>query len=180
MNIFVLNENAKIAAQQHCDKHVVKMIIESAQMLSTAHRILDGKPERRPSKSGKTMQFHYVLPDDYREKHLYKSVHAKHPCTLWTMESSTNYEWHWKLFNHLCDEYTHRYGRVHETDHKLRHQLMFLPDNISHGPMTPFRQAIFDDCKGPDPVKAYRKYYHAKTFKMVWTKREVPDWYSYK
>jgi hypothetical protein len=63
MNIFVLDKNPIKAAQQHCDKHVVKMILESAQMLSTAHRILDGKPEMRRSASGKTMQKYWVLPD---------------------------------------------------------------------------------------------------------------------
>ena len=46
--------------------------------------------------------------------------------------------------------------------------------------MTEFRQAMFEHCKDPDPIKAYRKYYHEKTFKMVWTNRDVPSWYSYK
>ena len=55
MNIFVLNKDPVLAAQEQCDKHVVKMIVESAQMLSTAHRMLDGQVYRKPSKSGKTM-----------------------------------------------------------------------------------------------------------------------------
>ena len=81
MNVFVLDNDPVIAAQQHCDKHVVKMIIESAQMLSTAHRMIDGKPEKRPSVSGKTMQQYYVLPDE-RENLFYKAVHKYHTCTV--------------------------------------------------------------------------------------------------
>ena len=180
MNIFVLDNEPREAARQHCDKHVVKMIIESAQMLSTSHRVLDGALTRKPSKSGKTMVQYWEMDNQYDENLLYKAVHMKHPCTLWTMESSENYHWHWELFNALCDEYIHRYKRVHRTDELLRGRLLRPPENIPQGPMTPFRQAIFEDCKGPDPVKAYRKYYHAKTFKMVWTNREVPAWYSYK
>ena len=84
MNVFVLNKDPVIAAQEHCDKHVVKMIIESAQMLSTAHRMLDGKAEKRRSVSGKTIQQYYALSDD-RENVLYKAVHKYHPCTVWTM-----------------------------------------------------------------------------------------------
>ena len=179
MNVFVLDKNPREAARQHCDKHVVKMIIESAQMLSTAHRMLDGTEGRRPSSTGKTMSRYWELSDE-RENKLYKAVHMKHPCTLWTMESSENYHWHWQLFNALCDEYIYRYKKVHKTDELLRGRLLFPQKNIPYKSLTDFRQAIFEDCKGPDAVEAYRKYYHAKTFKMVWTNREVPAWYSYK
>ena len=61
MNIFILDNDPVLAAQQQCDKHVVKMIVESGQMLSTAHRMLDGVVERRPSKSGKTTVNYYKL-----------------------------------------------------------------------------------------------------------------------
>ena len=59
MNIFVLHKDPTVAAQMLCDKHVPKMIVESAQMLSTVHRMLDGEPVKRPSKSGKTIQTYY-------------------------------------------------------------------------------------------------------------------------
>ena len=180
MNIFVLDDNPITAAKQHCDKHVVKMIIESAQMLSTAHRMLDGKETRRPSNSGKRIVQYWEMDSESMEKSLYKAVHMKHPCTIWTMESSANYRWHWKLFNQLCEEYTHRYKKVHETDIKLRRILWSFPNTIPHGFMTPFRQAMFEDCKMSDTVKAYRKFYHKKPFKMVWTRRDTPSWYSYK
>ena len=108
MNIFVLDKKPREAARQHCDKHVVKMIIESAQMLSTTHRLLDGKQTIKPSISGKRMVKYWEMDNQYDENLLYKAVHMKHPCTLWTMESNSNYYWHWELFNALCDEYIHR------------------------------------------------------------------------
>ena len=95
MNLFILNRNPVIAAQDQCDKHVVKMIVESAQMLSTVHRMLDGIETKRPSKSGKTMAKYFELSDD-REDVLYKAVHFNHPCTVWSRESMHNYRWHYK------------------------------------------------------------------------------------
>ena len=64
MNVFVLDDDPVVAAQLQCDKHVVKMIVESAQMLSTIHRMLDGTKEKRPSKSGKRMVDYYRLHDE--------------------------------------------------------------------------------------------------------------------
>ena len=64
MNLFILDQDPVVAAQLQCDKHVVKMIVESAQMLSTAHRMLDGSFTRRKSKSGKTMSKYWKLPDE--------------------------------------------------------------------------------------------------------------------
>ena len=63
MNIFILDRNPVKAAQMLCDRHIPKMIVESAQMLSTAHRLLDGKPEKRKSRSGKTIQTYYAFGD---------------------------------------------------------------------------------------------------------------------
>jgi hypothetical protein len=90
MNVFVLDNDPTAAAEMHCNIHVTKMIVESAQMLSTAHRMLDGSEERRPSNSGKTMSRYWVLPDA-REDTYYKAVHMHHPCTVWTMQSIENY-----------------------------------------------------------------------------------------
>jgi hypothetical protein len=181
VNIFALNDNPLIAATQHCDKHVVKMILESAQMLSTAHRVLDGEPERRPSVSGKTMSRYYSL-DDYREEILYRAVHMKHPCTLWTMECVDNYKWHYRLFTHLCDEFTYRYGKVHATDRKLRKYLKSFPFRIPiTGKRTPFRLAMGSnpECMLEDPIESYRAFYKTKQerFSMTWKKRPTPDWF---
>jgi len=187
MNIFILDKDPVIAAQLQCDKHVVKMIVESAQMLSTAHRMLDGKVIKRPSKSGKTMVKYYDLyegADDLEAEMLfYSAVHHGHPCTKWTFETSANYNWHYKHFVALCDEYTYRYGKVHKTDRLLRNALWTLPRNIPHANITPFPLAMSanPECIFPDdPVKSYKLYYHTKAsrFFMVWTKRETPEWWN--
>jgi len=182
MNLFILDKDPVKAAQLQCDKHVVKMIVESAQMLSTAHRMLDGTEERRPSKSGKTMSRYWQLPDK-RESTLYKAVHMHHPCTVWSMQSNNNYTWHWVHFAALCDEYTYRYGKVHSTDKLLRKTLQSLPQNIPVGYLTPQPLAMQSnpECMFPnDVVGSYRKFYQTKQarFKMVWSKRNVPEWFE--
>ena len=102
MNIFYLHEDPQVSAKMHCDKHVVKMIIEYAQMLSTAHRMLDGKVVKKPSVSGKTMVKHYDLyegMDDLEaEMTYYRAVHFNHPCSVWTRESNENYLHLYRLF----------------------------------------------------------------------------------
>ena len=103
MNIFVLEDCPVKAAEVQCDKHVVKMIVESGQMLSTAHRMLDGNLEVYINANGRKAR-RYNL-SDWRQQVLYKAVHYHHPCTVWTMESSDNYEWHWKHLEALCAEY---------------------------------------------------------------------------
>ena len=182
MNIFRLDNDPIIAAQLQCDKHVVKMIVESAQMLSTAHRMLDGYVEKRPSKSGKRMVNYWVHPDKSMEDVLYKAVHHGHPSTVWTMESDANYIWHYDHFVALLDEYTYRYGKEHGTS-KLKDVLIQPPRNIPVGPLTPFKLAMADypECIAlGDPVKAYRAFYQTKQsrFKMAWTKRNIPEWFQ--
>jgi len=182
MNLFVLDLDPIKAAQLQCDKHVVKMIVESAQMLSTAHRMLDGVKEKRLSKSGKRMVDYYVHPNNNLEAVLYKAVHFAHPCTVWTMETNNNYNWHYVHFCALCDEYKHRYGKEHSTDTLLREVLSTPPRNIEVGYKTkqPLAMKSNPECMGPDVVESYRAYYQTKQkrFKMAWTKREIPDWFQ--
>lgn len=157
MNIFYLDSCPEKAAKMHVDKHVVKMILESAQMLSTAHRLLceDVDPI------------------------LYKTTHKNHPCSKWCRESIDNYEWLYWHFCYLCDEYTYRYGKVHLTDSKLREPLSCIPKNISRIGFTTVAQAMPDEFKDPNPIKAYRQYYIAAKNKFAkWTKREKPEWYN--
>lgn len=182
MNIFILDENAVAAAQLQCDKHVVKMILESAQMLSTAHRLLDGRMVLGKSKSGRTSKT-WVLDDIVRDTVLYKAVHINHPCTIWTMESSANYHWHFQHFKALHDEYMHRYNKTHKSYMSLANILVDAPDNIPYAPMTPFKLAMgaAPECiNEQDPVGSYRAFYQTKQdrFKMTWTKRNVPDWFE--
>lgn len=181
MNLFVLDKDPVIAAQLQCDKHVVKMIVESAQMLSTAHRLLDGSMS--VSKVNGRMKKEWTLPDD-RDGLLYKAVHMAHPCTVWTMLSNNNYTWHWIHFAALCDEYTHRYGKVHATDKLLRDRLKELPRNIEVGYLTqqPLAMKSNPECMFADVVKSYRMFYQTKQdrFKMAWTNREIPEWFEVK
>lgn len=182
MNIFILDNDPVTSAILQCDKHIVKMIVESAQMLSTAHRMLDGRETKRPSKSGKRMVPYYIM-DDYREDTIMKAVHFNHPCTKWTMESSANYKWHWIHFRSLCEEYTYRYGKVHKVERERLELLKRLPDNIPQGELTPFKLAMKSnpECIAlGDPVKAYRAFYQTKQhrFPMIWTKRKTPDWFE--
>ena len=186
MNIFILSEDPIEAAQLQCDKHVVKMIVESAQMLSTVHRMVDGVMERRPSKSGSMLQ--YFKLDDEREDILYKACHYNHPSTVWTREGCCNYTWHYNHFIALCDEYTYRYGKVHSTDTKLRDVLKTLPNNIPRTAIrTPYKLAmssnpecIVNDLGGTNAVESYRNFYQTKQerFKMIWTKRQQPEWFN--
>ena len=109
MNIFYVHEDPVIAAQMLCDKHVVKMVVESGQMLCAAHT---GNNRYRA-----------------RDMGLYLPAHYMHPSTKWTRENRAQYEWHYRHFIALCDEYTHRYGKVHMTDQKLREKLSMTPLN---------------------------------------------------
>ena len=159
MNIFYLHEDPIEISEMMCDKHNVKMILESAQMLSTAHRILDG--------------------DEYANEHeLYKATHKNHPSAKWVRESKANYEYLYKLFSALCEEYTYRYGKTHLTYTKLHNVLAIPPKNIPDGEFTQPTPAMPDDVKNMDSLIAYRDYYKKyKTHLATWTKRETPSWY---
>ena len=159
MNIFYLDRDPEIAAQMHCDKHVVKMILESAQMLSTAHRVLDGDE----------------IADS---KGLYKMAHKNHPCTIWARTNSENYEWLWNLYDHLMKEYTYRYGKHHASE-RLTHALWEFPRNISHGDFTDPPQCMPDYCKSDDTVTAYQTYYIIEKSDFAkWPDDRRPEWFN--
>jgi hypothetical protein len=179
INIFILDKDPTLAAQLQCDKHVVKMIVESAQMLSTAHRMLDGEIKRAPSKSGKTMSKHWTLPDN-RESVLYKAVHMAHPCTVWSMINTGNYWWHYVHFTALCDEYTYRYGKRHKSQEVIEWCLINKP-NIPDIGFTEPAKAMPDEYKVKSVVESYRNYYMgAKSGFAVWKNREKPEWFKEK
>ena len=112
MNVFYLDRDPVTAAKMHCDKHVVKMIIEYAQLMSTAHRVLDGEMYYGLTKNGRKIK-RWKLNSNM-EDILYKASHINHPSAIWARQSNNNYNWLYCLFTALCDEYTHRYGKVHE------------------------------------------------------------------
>ena len=159
MNIFYLDRDPVIAAQMMCDKHVVKMILESAQMLSTAHRVIDG--------------------DDYaNERGLYKMAHKNHPSTIWVRSSDEHYKWLYKLMLSLMEEYTYRYGKHHATE-RLIEPLRLLPTSIENNGFTDPPQCMPDYCKKDDVVSSYQNYYiEEKSGFATWKSRAVPEWFN--
>lgn len=158
MNIFYLHESPVVSAKAMTNKHVVKMILESAQLLSTAHLVIDGVSVDGKSKTGrKNLQF--VHP---KSEILYKATHRNHPSAVWARETSKNYEWLYEHFLALCSEYTKRYGREHLSYTKLKDHLDLPPKNIRISGITKMPQAMpvvyHDICS----VQAYRKYYEAE------------------
>ena len=160
MNIFYLSNEPSECARQHADKHVVKMILETAQLLSNAHHMLDGDQVIKP---------------------IYKLTHKNHPSAIWVRSSVTHYKWLWLLLVELCKEYTHRYGKVHKVEREgLLKVLEVPPNNIpSNSWMSDPPPAMPDEYKVANTVESYRNYYKgAKKHFARWTNREVPEWFN--
>jgi len=179
INIFYLHEDPVICAQYHNDKHTVKMILEYAQLLSTAHRYIDGTMSVVLSKTGRKTK-RWSLHDDLRDNLLYSATHINHPSAKWVRHSDNNYRWLYRLFRELCTEYTFRYGKIHLTETKLGDLLKDPPKNIPQGGFTPPWRAMPDDVKiGDDSLASYRNYYiKNKTHLSNWKGRNVPEWYK--
>jgi hypothetical protein len=179
MNIFYLDKSPVKAAQMMCDKHVVKMILESAQLLSTAHRVLDGEL-KDVVVNGKSKK-KYVLPDDV-ENFIYKATHINHPSARWVREAGGNYAWLVVHLNALLDEYTHRYKKVHKVRQTgLNQVLSVFPEKIQPNDWlneTPIPCAMPQEyIVSQDPVENYREYYRkGKTNLLHYTNRERPSW----
>jgi len=158
MNIFYLHKDPEVCAKSHCDKHVVKMILEYSQLLSTAHHELDGEPSID----------------------CYKPTHKNHPSAVWTRVNKSNYKWLWNLLDHTQAEYTHRYGKVHATKRKgIVDNLKKYPHELADGDLTSIPQCMPDDYKDDSPVDAYRNYYLGdKAYMAKWTKRSQPKWWA--
>lgn len=141
MNIFYLSEDPEKAAKYMYNKHVVKMILESAQLLCTAHVISDGENANVP----------------------YKVTHKNHPSAIWARESTSNYQW---LYNHMLalgEEYTRRYGKIHLTIIKCSGVLSKAPMNVTKTDFTPMPQCMPDQYKVEgNSVEAYWNYYEAE------------------
>ena len=178
MNIFYLDFHTDKCAEYHCDKHVLKMIIEYAQLLSTAHRVLDGKEENKLSVNGKTMVKYWTLPDE-KEKFLYRAAYYNHPCAIWTRQNKDNYRWLLHLWCALNKEYTKRYDKVHETYKKLIQHIYQFPKNIVIENFTQPPQCMPDECKIKDnTVQAYRNFYKAHKKEFATWKNQVPKWFN--
>ena len=178
MNIFYLHEDAKTSAEMHVDSHASKMIIEYAQLMSTAHRVLDGKQVKRLSKKNRLLTT-YDHPDPQLDHTLYKSCHVNHPSGIWVRQSKKNYRWLYEMWTELNTEFMYRYDKIvpHESYRKLKWALFSPPENMPEGEFTEPLQAMPDDVKNDSSITAYRDYYiKYKQHLASWKKRGMPTW----
>ena len=181
MNIFYLDHNVKQCAAEHCDKHVVKMCTEYAQLLSTAHRVIDGDEWDGRSVNGRRIK-RYFHPDPVMNEELYKACHVNHPSAIWTRASLENYVWLYELWMALCEEYTYRYGRIHKSQRKLAWHLAIPPvliDRDEFTQPTPAMKAYPHCIVEGDSISSYRNFYWEDKREFAkWTKRDKPEWWK--
>lgn len=186
MNIFYVNESIELCVQEHLDKHVVKMPIEQLQLLSTAHRVLDGEEYTDLTANGRRIK-RWRLHDE-RENNLMKASHINHPSAIWCRENNENYMWLYHMTEKLLKEYTYRYGKIHACEKYLPY-VKNTPKNIPIGQFFPPTPAMPADCKvlaeNPqsgrkyDVLRSYRKYYiQEKASFAKWKNRNIPDWFQ--
>ena len=182
MNIFILDEDPKIAASYHCDKHVCKMILESGQMLCAAHWVgwlaylgkdLSNFKLQREAKSYLKQEVPYVFQPPW------SLTHANHPCSKWTRNSLENYMWHSKLGIALCKEYEDRYKRQHKSLKVHRWLSKNHPPLIENKGLEPFEICMKEEYKiSENPVECYREYYIKDKVRFAkWKNGNVPSWW---
>jgi hypothetical protein len=177
MNIFYVNSDPEVAARSMVDRHVVKMILETAQLLSTAHRVIDGEEYVGQSQSGRKAK-RWRLSGN-ADAIMYAATHINHPSAVWVRENSANYNW---LYDHLLAlgrEYTYRYGRTHLTIDKLKDILEDAPENIEQSNVMTKMPSCMDKqyIVSLDPIINYRNYYnYGKTDLLRWSNRPPPQW----
>lgn len=155
MNIFFLDWDVKKCAQYHCDKHVVKMILETAQLLCTSHHATSS-PHTPP----------------------YRIVHKNHPCSIWVRQSLSNYLYLTELGLELCNEYTYRYGKKHKSSEVIEWSVLNKPVISDIGFTNP-PLAMPEQYKVGDVIQSYRNYYLGEKYKFTsWKGRQIPKWFN--
>ncbi len=154
MNIFYLDQDYKLAAQYHNDRHCVKMILETCQLLCTACHV------------------HGVVDDK-----LYKQTHLNHPSTIWVRDTQGNYKWAIGLLRSLLDEYTTRYNKSHKCEAMYDVVIKYV-DKIPKGIFYRPPKCMPDDCKSLDVVESYRKYYMTHKRHIASWKTQQPYWFK--
>jgi len=156
------------------------MILEYAQLLSTAHRYLDGILVTGLSQSGRKRK-QYIIEDD-REHLLYSATHINHPSAIWVRQSAANYMWLAEMLEELCKEYSYRYGKIHKVESIGLMQILKnnFPKNLPEGNWTEPTPAMPDHYKvAGDSIQSYKNYYLGdKTRMFSWKNRETPSWVS--
>jgi len=162
MNIFFLDENPTLSAKYHVDKHVVKMILETAQLLCSVHHVTE------------------QVTEQVTDQVPYKLSHKNHPCAIWARESLSNYLYLCELGLELGKEYTYRYGKRHKSIDVIEWCIVNKPNIPDIGFTTPAR-AMPDEFKVDSVVESYRNYYMgAKSDLASWKNREKPLWFEKK
>jgi len=159
MNLFYTDKNPHVAARDLCDKHVVKMILEAAQMMCTAHTELSST----------------LIPADV----CYKPTHVNHPSAVWVRASKTQYAWCYEWWVAMCSEYYARYGKVHLTYKKLHEYIGIVPHSIAtrYSFVEP-PQCMPDEFKHDITTVAYREYMRVeKNHMAAWAHSEKPYWW---
>lgn len=194
MNIFFLDYDPAKCAIYHVDKHVVKMIVEYAQLLSTAHRVLDGKAIEMPyttiryiyddneqlrivsnnkTKIRKALSLHHI--DPIKDSKLYAATHVNHPSAIWVRKSKSNYMWLLSLLKELINEYTYRYENIHKTS-RIVPYLESAPINIPDDNFVEPTLAMPDKYRSDNALFSYRRFYRQeKVHLFSWAKREPPE-----
>lgn len=163
MNIFLLDWNPRRCARWHCDKHVVKMILESCQLLYTAHWVLMSVDDIEPP-------YIHCAP-----RRGYKPTHRNHPCAVWVRESLDNYRWLVRLARELLREYTHRYQKQHACTEHVEWLALVEPTGLTSRGLTLPPQAMPDAHKHSNPIEGYRTYYRTDKSRILsYTKRHRP------
>ena len=182
MNIFILDKDPQIAAAYHCDKHVCKMILESGQMLCTAHWM------SWLNHFGKSMSDFKLVRDaklfltnnvPIENQPPWSMTHVNHPCSVWTRKTRENYIWHHKLMGFLLDEFTSRYNKAHKSEAVWTWLIENMPVSFADKGLEPFPICMKEEYKiSNDPVDCYREYYIKDKVRFAkWKKGNIPQWW---
>lgn len=161
MNIFFLSRLIEECAKYHADVHVVKMILETAQLLFSAHHFMKTEFKDVPIK-------------------IFKLTHQNHPCALWVRASIQNYQWLSQLGLALCKEYTYRYEKKHSCEEVLEWLVKNVP-SLPDKNFTDPPQAMPIEFQTKDCVIAYRQYYvnvKSQLTRFNYKNRELPPWWN--
>ena len=145
MNLFYLDRDPVTAAAYHYDKHKVKMVLEAAQMLCTAHHVYDNG---------------HNVP--------YRKAHLNHPSTIWVRSGKENYYWTYMYMMALGSEYKKRYDKTHLTIDKCRDALAIAPTGVPDVEFYEPPQCMPDEYKVEgDSISAYWNYYEGDKYKIA-------------
>lgn len=169
MNIFILDEDLKKAAEYHCDVHCIKQILELAQLVSTAVWVTHPDHKDKIAEYRKSV---FPLP-------LYKPTHINHPVNKWVRENKSNFLWAYHFGIELCAEYNKRYGKIHKSLIPITNSLQYQ-NLFPNKPLSPFAQCMPEAFRSNNTVTSYRNYYAGAKFRFAkWDKlNNEPFWWN--